>query len=627
MNGPIISSRNMILVLLAAVFTLVSCGAVTLQIKANSALQAKRYDEALAAYQEILKTDPANVGALKGIGETYLMMKKAPEAATALEKAYKIDPDRQTIITLGLAYSETGDYGKAIATWDVLLAREPESNVANLVKKHRTLVLYKDAARQAKDALAQERVLISDTDMVGKKKSPAAAVVSASPAPAPHESVQVAPPPKSSKTTKRSPVTRKARTTKQGKPAVDAKAALPPKTVERAAALAEARARAAALSKEKLEKAFPVDTNTLAVSPFGEKGNTEKTKHLRKALAAMIITDLSKAKGIRVVERVRMQKLLDELKLGQSGIVDPGTSPRVGRLLGAGNIVSGSMLGAGADNLHIIRILTNVSTGKDLGDQDAQGKVDEFFNIQKVIVFGILKDLGIKLTPSEGELISRYATRSYKGLRLYGEGLDWQDLGEWDKAIQVFQQCVIEDPTGPCGPALAGAPSSGDATAGPDGVAGAIGQAGEADVAATASAGAGGGGCFLPNTLVLTASGPRPIAQIRSGESLLTRNEQGEIVVDTVAKTLTFTNNHHFILNGAIRVTGAHRLFTADGWKRAMDLKIGDRIRTNEGTFAVILSKEALPGMVKVHNLEMTVNRNFFVSPDGKTGYLVHNSK
>ncbi len=486
MNGFAFSNRSLLLMLLAAVFVLAGCGSVALQVKANSALQNKRYDEALATYQEILKSDPNNVEALKGIGETYLRMKKGPEAVSPLEKAYKADPDRRTIINLGLAYAEAGDHAKAISTWDVLLAREPDSNIANLVRKQRTLALYKDASKQAKQALAQERALISG-GLVAEREA-ASPAVSTSSAQARQDTIQRAAPSKPSKKSRRSRTKRKPRTTVKEK---EVKATAPsPKP----GATTAARPRAKAIPKEKLEKTFPVDDNTLAVSPFGEKGNTAKTQYLRKALAAMIITDLSKAKGIQVVERVRMQRLLDELKLGRSGIVDPATSPRVGRLLGAGKIVSGSMLGAGADDLHVLRILTSVSSGKDLGDQDARGKTDEFFKMQKAIVFGILKDLGIRLTPAEEAMINRYATRSYNGLLLYGEGLDWQDLGEWDKALDAFKRCVTIDPTGPCGPALAGSPSSGEAAISMEGVAAAVSAAAEADVAAAQAAGIGGGG-------------------------------------------------------------------------------------------------------------------------------------
>ncbi|PKN34495.1 MAG: hypothetical protein CVU61_08285 [Deltaproteobacteria bacterium HGW-Deltaproteobacteria-19] len=477
MNSFQFSMRGWLLVLLAAVFILAGCGSVALQVKANSALQDKRYGDALAAYQEILKTDPANVEALKGIGETYLRMRKGPEAVAALEKAYKADPDQRTTLNLGLAYAEAGDHGKAISTWDVLLSRDSDSNFANLVRKQRTLSLYKDAARQAKNALAQEQALISSAMVADRQNAPAVS------APAPQETVQEAPPPKPSKKTRRSRVSRKTKKPVKAKtPAVKQPAPV------------QAKAMPKVMPKEKLDRIFPVNDNTLAVSPFGEKGNTEKTQHLRKALAAMIITDLSKAKGIQVVERVRMQKLLDELKLGQSGIVDPATSPRVGRLLGAGKIVSGSMLGSGSDDLHVLRILTSVASGKDLGDQDARGKTDEFFKMQKAIVFGILKDLGIKLTPAEEGLINRYATRSFNGLLLYGEGLDWQDQGEWDKALDAFMRCVNVDPTGPCGAALASSPSSGEAVAGPESVAAAVAEAAVSDTAAAAAAGGGGGG-------------------------------------------------------------------------------------------------------------------------------------
>jgi len=469
MKNVIFLNRRLLVLLLLAIFTLTGCGASGLQIKANYALQTKRYDEALAIYQEILKSDPANMEALKGVGETYLRMKKGPEAAAALERAYAKSPDQQTIFNLGLAYSEAGDYGKAISTWDVFLASETNKNLADLVKKHQTLALYKDASLQAKKALVQERTLISESVVAEKRKASV---------PVLKETIRKEP---SSKYSKPSDKTKRSRTVRKEKVAIPEKS--------------EPEQNAAVLAEQKLKKDFPVDERTIAVSLFGENGKTEKTKHLRKALASMIITDLSKAPDIKVVERVRMQKLLDELNLGQSGIVDPATSPRVGRLLKAGKVVSGSMLGANDESIRILRILMNVSTGRTLGDQDAQGKVDEFFKLQKAIVLGIIKDLGIKLSPRDEELISRYATHNYKGLLLYGEGLDWQDMGEWDKAVHVFKQCVIIDPAGPCGPALSAAPSASDEAIGPEGILEAVSMAvAENQAAAAAASGSGGGG-------------------------------------------------------------------------------------------------------------------------------------
>lgn len=220
-----------------------------------------------------------------------------------------------------------------------------------------------------------------------------------------------------------------------------------------------------AVRHEAAVQSAPGEPNTLAVTYFGDKGLTEQAKPLRKAFAAMLITDLSKTKSLKVVERIRLQKLLDELQLGTSGLVDDRTAPRVGRLLGAGKIVTGNMLVAGGDKIDVSSLLTNVPTGGEAGKQEANGLLREFFRIEKAIAFGILRDMGIRLAKEEEETIGRYATQSYPGLLYYGEGLDAQDRGEWDKAIAMFQKCLTEDPTGPCAAALLEAPSGNDAEA------------------------------------------------------------------------------------------------------------------------------------------------------------------
>jgi len=172
----------------------------------------------------------------------------------------------------------------------------------------------------------------------------------------------------------------------------------------------------------------------------------------------------------------------------------------VGRLLGAGKIVTGNMMGVGGDKLDVKGLLTNVPTGGEVGRQDASGLINEFFKIEKAIAFGILKDMGVQLSKEEEATIGRYATQSYPGLLYYGEGLDAQDRGEWDKAVAIFQKCVKEDPTGPCVAALQEAPSSGDAEASVDASAmsESVGVAAEEEAAAAAAAsdasGGGGGG-------------------------------------------------------------------------------------------------------------------------------------
>ncbi len=61
---------------------------------------------------------------------------------------------------------------------------------------------------------------------------------------------------------------------------------------------------------------------------------------LGELLAASII-DILQAEGIRVVERDRLVRILEEQRLGSSGLADPATRLRLGRIAGAGLMLFG----------------------------------------------------------------------------------------------------------------------------------------------------------------------------------------------------------------------------------------------------------------------------------------------
>ncbi|MCU0647009.1 MAG: hypothetical protein MUF00_03400 [Gemmatimonadaceae bacterium] len=62
---------------------------------------------------------------------------------------------------------------------------------------------------------------------------------------------------------------------------------------------------------------------------------------LSKGMADMLITELSGNAKLRVVERDRLQAILDEMKLAESDKVDRSTAVRIGRLLNARHLLTG----------------------------------------------------------------------------------------------------------------------------------------------------------------------------------------------------------------------------------------------------------------------------------------------
>jgi cell division protein FtsB len=132
--------------------------------------------------------------------------------------------------------------------------------------------------------------------------------------------------------------------------------------------------------------------------------------------------------------------------------------------------------------------------------------------------------------------------------------------------------------------------------------------------------------CFTADMQVLTENGPRPIAQLQVGDRVLTSDEQGNRSCNPVLKTLVDGNNHYYLINDRVKVTALHRFATADGWKKARELKVGDRLKTADGGYEELVSKQLVGMDLEVYNLTVADNHNFYVTPGGQGAYLVHNS-
>jgi hypothetical protein len=132
--------------------------------------------------------------------------------------------------------------------------------------------------------------------------------------------------------------------------------------------------------------------------------------------------------------------------------------------------------------------------------------------------------------------------------------------------------------------------------------------------------------CFPADMLVLTEEGARSIAEIKVGDRVLSINASGEQVPSEVLKTYAAQNYHYFLINHKIKATALHRFHTRDGWKRTHELEVGDLIQLNSGDFDEIISIALFSDNLNVYNLTISKNHNFFISTDGKSGYLVHNT-
>ncbi|MDM8517821.1 tetratricopeptide repeat protein [Desulfobacterales bacterium HSG16] len=197
------------------------------------------------------------------------------------------------------------------------------------------------------------------------------------------------------------------------------------------------------VADQESELQFPVPAyNTFAVLNYEDLTVDGDLKSFRKGLSALIITYLSKIRSIKVIERIYLKSLIQELDFGQSGAVDPETAPRIGMLLGVENLVAGSLSG------DIIATTSVISSSRRKVRASMANEVtkEEFYMLPILIVRDIVKALGIKLSAAEQAETEMPKTKNYKAFLYFGQALAAIDAGDWQTAQNLFEKALAEDP-------------------------------------------------------------------------------------------------------------------------------------------------------------------------------------
>jgi tetratricopeptide (TPR) repeat protein len=95
-----------------------------------------------------------------------------------------------------------------------------------------------------------------------------------------------------------------------------------------------------AVDNEEALSSQPPEPNSIAVQPFVNQGDPTFAP-LAKGIASMLIADLSKVPGLRVLEREKVQRIIDEAHLSESTLVDNKSAVRTGRIIRAEKVVVG----------------------------------------------------------------------------------------------------------------------------------------------------------------------------------------------------------------------------------------------------------------------------------------------
>jgi len=184
----------------------------------------------------------------------------------------------------------------------------------------------------------------------------------------------------------------------------------------------------------------------LAFENGGSYGlNKEDYDALQRGMAGMMISELAANAGWRVVERAQVQKLLDEQNLGTSGRVDAQTAAKIGKLVGAKYVVTGSFIDLSGDFRLDVRIV-NGETSEIVKTESDHMQREHLFDLIRNVAQKLMKDVNLPALAKNvsDQRMSRQVPT--EALTFYSRALLYQDRGQPDKAKEMYQRAVAVFP-------------------------------------------------------------------------------------------------------------------------------------------------------------------------------------
>ena len=218
---------------------------------------------------------------------------------------------------------------------------------------------------------------------------------------------------------------------------------------------------------------FPgvTDINTVAVGDFednsvyqGKFGDYDFSL-FQRALIHTINADLSEATDLKLVDRQRIAQITDELKLNQSGFVNPAQAVKAGELFGAQSFIFGQYMILSKNKVRIDARVVHTATGEIVLTKqvtgDFSGDPEKFLALEKELVIALAEGIDQIRKGAGEESDLRDKAKSYfdekdegMGKRtgyveskfLEAEALGLEDKGKFAEAQEVWKQILTVDP-------------------------------------------------------------------------------------------------------------------------------------------------------------------------------------
>jgi TolB-like protein len=133
-------------------------------------------------------------------------------------------------------------------------------------------------------------------------------------------------------------------------------------------------------------------------------------------------------------------------RVAAASAFDPRTAPRIGRLLGAHDIVHGSVIGFGPRRVRLAADLLDVPSGEVTGSTPpVEGEIEDVLRLQKDLFFDVVEGLGVTLTKEERKALDVEPTKNFDAFLAFCHGIDLEDQGRASEALVAYRRAFALD--------------------------------------------------------------------------------------------------------------------------------------------------------------------------------------
>jgi TolB-like protein len=180
---------------------------------------------------------------------------------------------------------------------------------------------------------------------------------------------------------------------------------------------------------------------------FGQ--GREDITALEVGLQQLFIEELALNTNLRLVERTRLRELIAEQDLAAEGRVDARTAARLGQLVGARYVVTGSYLETGG-RFHLGARIVDSETGELLKADRLEGRRADVYRLTLELATRLMQGVDLPQLPAELRDARQERSRGRipeQAIDLLGRAQLAMDAGESQLAIELYEEIADRFPT------------------------------------------------------------------------------------------------------------------------------------------------------------------------------------